>query len=144
MNFTHNTNKIIYHTEALSTNYDHKLMQMLEQQTNPSGPHPVSQSRTSEQTGPGIEAETLTDKETMTLSICHVFNAVSEMSPSVERDKALSLLMKVFVAREGIALERDPSTLTCIANASATLANMGVWKAAEDLGVRVLAMRRQG
>jgi hypothetical protein len=62
---------------------------------------------------------------------------------SVERDKALSLLTKVLEAREGGAWKRDPSTLTCIANASAILANIGVWKAAEDLGVQVLAMRRE-
>jgi hypothetical protein len=99
---------------------------MLEQQTNPSGPHPVSQSRTSGQTGPGIKAETLIDKNTIMVSICRVLNDISEMSPGIERDIAFSLLTKVLVAREGIAWERDPPTLTCIANASTTLANMGV------------------
>lgn len=75
---------------------------MLEQQTNPSGPHPVSQSRTSGQTGPGIKAETLIDKNTIMVSICRVLNDISEMSPGIERDS-------VFALNESISGERGYS-----------------------------------
>lgn len=59
-----------------------------------------------------------------------------------EWDQVISIWKNALGVMKNTVGERDPSTLTCMANLSATLASKGDWKDAEELGLKAFKMRR--